>query len=164
MAKCYSHPFPFPSWRRKRENESKSKLYKCNFVLVVAQSYEVEADNEYVIRGNSAIMKCEVPSFVSDFVVVENWQDSNGRTYLPGFNEGKFCRYRNSFYRPWWTWQPQPFLPSRWICPWWRAVQTGVFRDLSFKAILQLLSSGRQLCVLGRHPSCMKVLFKSCRS
>ncbi|KAF5275808.1 hypothetical protein FQA39_LY06668 [Lamprigera yunnana] len=51
---------------------------------VVAQSYEVEADNEYVIRGNSAVMKCEVPSFVSDFVNVENWQDSKGNTYLPG--------------------------------------------------------------------------------
>ena len=58
-------------------------------VLVVAQSYEVEADNEYVIRGNSAVMKCEVPSFVSDFVVVENWQDSNGDSYLPGDDYGK---------------------------------------------------------------------------
>lgn len=56
---------------------------------MVVQSYEIEADNEYVIRGNSAIMKCEVPSFVSDFVVVENWQDSNGRTYLPGSSDGK---------------------------------------------------------------------------
>ncbi|KYB25259.1 hypothetical protein TcasGA2_TC034381 [Tribolium castaneum] len=51
---------------------------------IVAQSFEVEADNEYVIRGNSAVMKCEVPSFVSDFVQVENWQDSNGNMYLPG--------------------------------------------------------------------------------
>jgi hypothetical protein len=63
-----------------------------NFVVssvVVAQSYEVEADNEYVIRGNSAVMKCEVPSFVSDFVVVENWQDSKGNSYLPGDDYGK---------------------------------------------------------------------------
>uniref|UniRef100_A0AAR5PMC5 Down syndrome cell adhesion molecule-like protein Dscam2 n=1 Tax=Dendroctonus ponderosae TaxID=77166 RepID=A0AAR5PMC5_DENPD len=57
-----------------------------NVRAVVAQSYEVEADNEYVIRGNSAIMKCEVPSFVSDFVLVENWQDSKGHTYLLGEN------------------------------------------------------------------------------
>lgn len=34
-------------------------------------------------------MKCEVPSFVSDFVVVENWKDSQGNTYLPGENFGK---------------------------------------------------------------------------
>ncbi|RZC32102.1 I-set domain containing protein, partial [Asbolus verrucosus] len=58
--------------------------YNDNSSYVVAQSYEVEADNEYVIRGNSAVMKCEVPSFVSDFVVVENWQDSKGNSYLPG--------------------------------------------------------------------------------
>lgn len=56
--------------------------------LVVAQSYEAEADNEYVIRGNAAIMKCEVPSFVSDFVSVEMWMDSDGGTYYPGNNEG----------------------------------------------------------------------------
>lgn len=56
------------------------------FKLVVAQTYEVEADNEYVIRGNAAVMKCEVPSFVSDFVTVENWRDSQGNVYLPGEN------------------------------------------------------------------------------
>lgn len=63
---------------------------------VVAQSYEVEADNEYVIRGNSAIMKCEIPSFVSDFVTVENWQDSKGNTYLPGSSDGNFDRSKIS--------------------------------------------------------------------
>lgn len=34
-----------------------------------------EAENEYVIRGNSAIMKCKIPSFVADFVYVEAWID-----------------------------------------------------------------------------------------
>uniref|UniRef100_A0A182WFX6 Ig-like domain-containing protein n=1 Tax=Anopheles minimus TaxID=112268 RepID=A0A182WFX6_9DIPT len=52
--------------------------------LVVIQSYEAEADNEYVIRGNSAIMKCEIPSFVSDFVAVDLWSDSDGNEYYPG--------------------------------------------------------------------------------
>lgn len=54
----------------------------------MSQSYEAEADNEYVIRGNSAVMKCEVPSFVADFVVVEMWLDSAGNTYLPGSDYG----------------------------------------------------------------------------
>lgn len=58
------------------------------FRIVVSQPYEAEADNEYVIRGNAALMKCEVPSFVSDFVSVEMWMDSNGGTYQPGENEG----------------------------------------------------------------------------
>lgn len=48
---------------------------------VVYQSYEAEADNEYVIRGNSAIMKCEIPSFVADFVSVTHWIDSSGKAY-----------------------------------------------------------------------------------
>uniref|UniRef100_A0A182YKL4 Ig-like domain-containing protein n=1 Tax=Anopheles stephensi TaxID=30069 RepID=A0A182YKL4_ANOST len=52
--------------------------------LVVIQSYEAEADNEYVIRGNSAIMKCEIPSFVSDFVIVDLWSDSDGNEFYPG--------------------------------------------------------------------------------
>lgn len=56
---------------------------------VVAQSYEVEADNEYVIRGNSAVMKCEIPSFVSDYIIVESWADSQGNTFLPDEKYGK---------------------------------------------------------------------------
>lgn len=56
---------------------------------MVAQSYEVEADNEYVIRGNSAVMKCEVPSFVADFVSVEMWVDSAGSSYRPDADYGK---------------------------------------------------------------------------
>ncbi|KAF9805905.1 hypothetical protein SFRURICE_013881 [Spodoptera frugiperda] len=54
---------------------------------VVSQPFEAEADNEYVIRGNAAIMKCEVPSFVSDFVYVEMWMDSEGGTYYPSSSE-----------------------------------------------------------------------------
>lgn len=50
--------------------------------LVVIQEYEAEADNEYVIRGNSAIMKCEIPSFVADFVFVDSWEDSEGKMYI----------------------------------------------------------------------------------
>lgn len=55
---------------------------------VISQPYEPEADNEYVIRGNAALMKCEVPSFVSDFVSVEMWTDSDGGSYFPGHSEG----------------------------------------------------------------------------
>lgn len=55
---------------------------------MVSQPFEAEADNEYVIRGNAALMKCEVPSFVSDFVYVEKWMDSDGGNYYPGNGEG----------------------------------------------------------------------------
>lgn len=56
-------------------------------VSVVIQPYEAEADNEYVIRGNSAIMKCEIPSYVSDFIVVDMWVDSDGGSYYPNTDQ-----------------------------------------------------------------------------
>lgn len=34
-----------------------------------------------MIKGNSAIMKCEIPSFVADFVLVDSWIDSDGQEY-----------------------------------------------------------------------------------
>lgn len=42
-------------------------------VVVVAQAYAVNVMEEYVLRGNSAILKCHIPSFVSDFVYVSSW-------------------------------------------------------------------------------------------
>jgi hypothetical protein len=63
---------------------------------VVSQAYESEADNEYVIRGNSAIMKCEVPSFVADFVSVDLWTDSDGNNYHPSNEYGNLTRPDNT--------------------------------------------------------------------
>lgn len=48
---------------------------------MVEQAYQSEVNNEYVIRGNSAILKCSIPSFVADFVSVLSWQDDQGNTY-----------------------------------------------------------------------------------
>lgn len=61
-----------------------------SFFIVIIQTYEAEADNEYVIKGNSAIMKCEIPSFVSDFVVVDHWIDSTDQQY---FRDNKTSTY-----------------------------------------------------------------------
>lgn len=33
---------------------------------------------EYVMRGNAAIIKCIIPSFVADFVQVNAWVDEDG--------------------------------------------------------------------------------------
>jgi len=51
--------------------------------LVVVQFYESEVNNEYVIRGNAAVLKCSIPSFVADFVAVFSWQDDSGTSYTP---------------------------------------------------------------------------------
>lgn len=54
---------------------------------MVSQFYVTEAENEYVIRANSAIMKCKIPSFVSEFVQVDQWVADDGTIYTPGQEE-----------------------------------------------------------------------------
>lgn len=46
---------------------------------VVSQFYVTEPENDYVIRGNAAIVRCKIPSFVSDFVHVETWVMEDGQ-------------------------------------------------------------------------------------
>jgi hypothetical protein len=51
---------------------------------VVNQFYDpTTLDKEYVMRGNSAILKCMIPSFVADFVQVIGWIDEEGLEFLP---------------------------------------------------------------------------------
>lgn len=50
---------------------------------MVLQSYESEVGNEYVIRGNSAMLKCGIPSYVADLVHVSAWLDDHGQSYHP---------------------------------------------------------------------------------
>ncbi|XP_043269645.1 Down syndrome cell adhesion molecule-like protein Dscam2 isoform X2 [Venturia canescens] len=54
-----------------------------NVRAVVAQTYQPEIMTEYVIRGNSAILKCSIPSYIAEFVTVEAWIREDGEVYLP---------------------------------------------------------------------------------
>lgn len=45
------------------------------------QIYKTDASQEYVIQGNDVIVKCQYPSFVSDFLSVTGWEDSEGAVY-----------------------------------------------------------------------------------
>ena len=45
---------------------------------VTIQHFEVDIFRESVMIGNDAIFKCSAPSFVSDFVSVDSWVDSEG--------------------------------------------------------------------------------------
>ena len=59
------------------------------FFAVVRQDYVTESDNEYVILGNDALMKCEIPSFVSDLVEVQSWTDNEENLFMKNsFNYG----------------------------------------------------------------------------
>lgn len=51
------------------------------YISAVSQYYEAQVYDMFVIRGNTAIFKCSVPSFVSDYVYVESWEATNGDKY-----------------------------------------------------------------------------------
>ncbi|CAH2991218.1 unnamed protein product [Chilo suppressalis] len=62
-----------------------------NVRAVVAQNYDTDVNKEYVIMGNSIILKCQVPSFVADFIEVVSWHTDENEDFFPGDNyDGKY--------------------------------------------------------------------------
>nr|XP_017031936.1 Down syndrome cell adhesion molecule-like protein Dscam2 isoform X40 [Drosophila kikkawai] len=58
---------------------------------VVSQHYEEDIHKAFVIRGNSAILKCDIPSFVADFVNVISWHSDQQESFYPGTEyDGKY--------------------------------------------------------------------------
>ena len=55
----------------------------CLIFSVVSQDYATRVNDFDVILGNSALLKCEIPSFVTDFVSVINWSDAEGQDFFP---------------------------------------------------------------------------------
>ena len=51
---------------------------------MVQSGYLVEVNNEHVMLGNAGLLKCTIPSFVTDFVRVAAWTiyDSNDGNIL----------------------------------------------------------------------------------
>lgn len=45
---------------------------------MVSQTYTVNLMEENVLRGNAAILKCHIPSFVTEYVTVSSWIISEG--------------------------------------------------------------------------------------
>ena len=57
---------------------------------MTSQRFEIDILRESVIVGNDAIFKCSIPSFVSDFVFVDTWIDSEANILgSSSFNFGK---------------------------------------------------------------------------
>ena len=61
-----------------------SMEWSLGLVLVGRQLYKTDASQEYVILGNDAVLKCQYPSFVSEFLTVLGWADSEGEFYSVG--------------------------------------------------------------------------------
>ncbi|XP_017961141.1 Down syndrome cell adhesion molecule-like protein Dscam2 isoform X20 [Drosophila navojoa] len=58
---------------------------------VVSQHYEEDIHKAFVIRGNSAILKCDIPSFVADFVNVISWHTDQNENFYPDTEyDGKY--------------------------------------------------------------------------
>lgn len=57
---------------------------------VVQQFYESRVIDEFVLRGNTATLKCLLPSFVADFVEVIEWVSTeDGTSYRADSHEEK---------------------------------------------------------------------------
>ncbi|CAH0555679.1 unnamed protein product [Brassicogethes aeneus] len=52
-----------------------------NVRAVVQQFYQSRVIDEFVLKGNTGILKCLVPSFVTDFVQIDAWMVDDGTTY-----------------------------------------------------------------------------------
>ena len=57
-------------------------------ISVASQDYRIGSEEEYVIDGNDALLKCKIPSFVADFVRVVNWEDDKQNILYPNKNYG----------------------------------------------------------------------------
>ena len=64
------------------ETSRRQNLRHFFYILVVSQEYSTRANDVYVIIGNSALVKCEIPSFVADFVSVHSWVTNQGDEYF----------------------------------------------------------------------------------
>ena len=72
------------------------KSLLCSF-KAVWQDYSTKAEDEYVIQGNDVLIKCKIPSFVSDFVQIVGWIDNEENSIMPGLN------HSNSILKRWGT-------------------------------------------------------------
>lgn len=54
---------------------------------MVSQSYQVHVHDEYVLLGNAGLLRCLIPSFVSDFVIVDTWVGGDG-THITADSHG----------------------------------------------------------------------------
>lgn len=57
---------------------------------VVSQDYITRVHEIDVILGNSGLLKCEIPSFVIDFVTVVSWISDQGTDYFSKTQSGNF--------------------------------------------------------------------------
>jgi hypothetical protein len=70
---------------------------KCGVSFaVVKQKYDVQVHDEYVIAGNTAVLKCKIPNYVTEYVMVTSWvQDETINIYPNTDIGGKYVVLSN---------------------------------------------------------------------
>uniref|UniRef100_A0A6P7GL15 Down syndrome cell adhesion molecule-like protein Dscam2 n=1 Tax=Diabrotica virgifera virgifera TaxID=50390 RepID=A0A6P7GL15_DIAVI len=66
-----------------------------NVRAVVSQVYAANVMDESVLKGNTAIFKCHIPSFVSDYVSVTSWMQDDGHEI--GLQDGSTTTYDSKY-------------------------------------------------------------------
>lgn len=59
------------------------------FFSVVIQKYEIRLFDEFVLRGNIAVLRCPIPSSVTDYVKVISWERIDGFMITENSGNGK---------------------------------------------------------------------------
>ena len=69
---------------------SNTYFLEKNFLFaVVTQDYVTDVPKVFVINGNSALLKCVIPSIVADFISVESWTDDADNEFFSNSNYGR---------------------------------------------------------------------------
>lgn len=63
------------------------------FHLVVEQSYQLRVNDEFVLKGNTAVLKCIVPSFMGDFLEIIEWLSESGESFIINNFDKGLCLY-----------------------------------------------------------------------
>ena len=53
---------------------------------VVTQDYDTYVNQAHVIKGNDVLVKCDIPSYVSDFLQVTDWLNNQGNSFTKSQN------------------------------------------------------------------------------
>lgn len=61
-------------------------LFSC---LVLKQRFNPQVYDEFVVRGNTAVLKCHLPPFVKEYVVVDSWIRNDDHIMKMTENKGK---------------------------------------------------------------------------
>ncbi|KAG8187488.1 hypothetical protein JTE90_027213 [Oedothorax gibbosus] len=60
---------------------------------MMPQRYAVEMHDEFVLKGNTAVLRCHVPGFVKDYVIVEAWIKDPGEKVDTNSKSSRYSIY-----------------------------------------------------------------------